>query len=135
MTLSTRDRLDILDLLARADNAATRRDTGAYVSYFTDDAFLDDSVLDGAKGEHRGKVALAQAVGPVWAGEGPATTHLTLNAVIDSVDGHPEKATATSTLVILDGGPGFAVRHVATIVQQLEKVDQVWRIARRTVSG
>jgi ketosteroid isomerase-like protein len=130
VTLSTGDRLDILDLLARADNAATRRDTAAYISYFTDDA-----VLDGAKGEHRGKVALAHAVGPIWEGEGPATTHLTLNAIIDSVDGHPEQATATSTLVILDSGPSFGVRHVATIVQRLEKVDQVWRISRRSVSA
>jgi hypothetical protein len=128
VTLSTSDRLDILDLLARVDTAATCRDAAAYVSYFTEDA-----VLDGEKGEHRGQKALTDAIGPVWAGEGLASTHLTLNAVIDSVDGHAEKATATSILVILAAGPSFAVRDVAKIVQQLVKVDHVWRIARRTV--
>ncbi len=130
MTLSTSDRLDILDLLARADNAATRRDTAAYLAYFT-----EDGVLDGEKGEHRGRKALGDAVGPVWAGEGPASTHLTLNAVIDLVDGHPERAIATSTLVIVDTGPSYAIRSVATIVQQLVKVDHVWHIAQRTVSS
>ena len=130
VTLSSGDRLDILDLLARADTAATRRDTTAYLSYFTEDA-----VLDGEKGEHRGRSALAGAVGPVWASEGPASSHLTLNAVIDPVEGHPDEATATSTLVVVGAGPSFAILDVATIVQQLVKVDHVWRIARRHVNS
>jgi ketosteroid isomerase-like protein len=39
--LTTTDRLDILEIVARADSAATRRDADAYVSLFTDDAVLD----------------------------------------------------------------------------------------------
>jgi len=66
MTLSTADRFDILQVVARADSAATRRDAEAYVDLFTDDA-----VLDGAKGEHRGKDLVRQSVGPIWASEGP----------------------------------------------------------------
>jgi hypothetical protein len=82
MTLSVADRLDILDVLARADWAATRRDSEACVALFTDDA-----VLDGEKGEHRGKELLRRSVGPIWASEGAATVHLTLNAVLDLVEG------------------------------------------------
>jgi hypothetical protein len=41
MTLSTADRLEILDVIARADWAATRRDADAYVQLFTEDAVLD----------------------------------------------------------------------------------------------
>ncbi len=130
MTLTTSDRLDILDLVTRADIAATRRDATTYVSYFTDDA-----VLDGAKGEHRGRGAIASAVDPVWAGEGTASTHLTFNTVIDSDDGRPRVATATSTLVILGAGPSFTIHDVTIIVQQVVKTTRGWRIARRTVGG
>jgi ketosteroid isomerase-like protein len=135
VTLSDTDRLDIIELLARADNAASRRDAPTYISYFTEDA-----VLGGAKGEYRGREALAEAVGPIWASEGPASAHLTLNAVIDPVDGQPDRATATSTLVILDTessvGPAstIAILSTSTIVQQVVKTGQMWRIARRSVS-
>jgi hypothetical protein len=47
MSLAVSDRLDILDVLARADNAASRRDPDAYVELFTDDV-----VLDGDQGTH-----------------------------------------------------------------------------------
>jgi ketosteroid isomerase-like protein len=132
VTLSGTDRLDILELLARADNAAARRDAATYISYFTEDA-----VLDGAKGEHRGRAALAEAVGPIWASEGAASAHLTLNAVIDPVDGRPDQATATSTLLILGTAPTvgtastIAIRTTSTIVQEVVKIGQIWQIARR----
>jgi hypothetical protein len=130
VTLTAGDRLDILELLARADNAATRRDTAAYVALFA-----EDGILDGEKGEHRGRQALADAVGPVWAGEGDASVHLTLNAVIDPVPDRPEQATATSALVIVDPGPPPALRSVSIIVQQVVKTGPTWIIARRTVTS
>jgi ketosteroid isomerase-like protein len=128
MTLSAVDRLDILDVLARADSAASRRDADAYVAYFTDDA-----VLDGVKGEHRGKELLRQSLGPIWQAEGAASVHLTLNAVIDPVDEGPMRAVATSTLLILQGASPVSIQSVSTIVQHLVKVDTDWRIERRTV--
>jgi hypothetical protein len=130
VTLSSDDRLDILELLARADNAATRRDTAAYVALFA-----EDGILDGEKGEHRGRQALTDAVDPVWASEGPTSVHLTLNAVIDPVPGRPGQAIATSTLIIIDPGPPPAVRNVSTIVQQVVKTGPTWLVARRTVSS
>ncbi|MFZ0668593.1 MAG: nuclear transport factor 2 family protein [Acidimicrobiales bacterium] len=130
MTLSADDRLDILELLARADNAATRRDAAAYVALFA-----EDGILDGEKGEHRGRQALADAVGAVWASEGPASFHLTINAVIERVPGHPWQAIASSTLLILDPGPPPVVQNVSTIVQKVLKIDGIWCIARRTVSN
>jgi hypothetical protein len=130
VTLSAKDRLDILELLARADNAATRRDTAAYLALFTDDA-----VLDGEKGDHRGRQALAEAVGPIWASEGLASIHLTLNAVIDPVPRRPGHATAASILLIVAPGPPPAMRSVSTIVQQVIKTGPTWRIARRTVTS
>ena len=128
MTLSAIDRLDILDVLARADSAASRRDPDAYLAYFTDDA-----VLDGAMGEHSGKEQLRQSVGPIWRAEGATSVHLTLNAVIDPADDGSVDAVATSTLLILHDASPALLHSVSTIVQHLVKVGTVWLIARRTV--
>ena len=40
MSLSAADRLDILELLSRADNAASLRDGAAYVALFTEDGIF-----------------------------------------------------------------------------------------------
>jgi hypothetical protein len=128
VTLSTEDRLDILELLVRADNAATRRDVATYVALFA-----EDGVLDGAKGEHRGRNELARAVGQVWASEGTMSVHLTLNTVIDSPSEQPDRATVTSALMILDPGPPVVLHSVSTIVQNVLKTGATWLIARRTV--
>ncbi len=129
MSLSAEDRLDVIELIARADNAATRRDTGYYVSLFT-----EDGVLDGQKGDHRGHTALARAVEQVWQSEGERSYHLTLNVVIDDVTENRQGATATSALLVVDPGPPPLLLSVSTIVQQLEKLPEGWRISRRTVS-
>lgn len=129
MTLDPADRLDILDLLARADNAATGRDVDAYVALFS-----DDGVLDGEKGEHRGRQALAETVGSVWAAEGDASVHLTLNAVIEDTPDGPERAIATTQLVIIDPARPPTIKSLATVVQHLEKVPTGWQITRRSVA-
>jgi hypothetical protein len=96
--------------------------------------FSDDAILDGDKGEHRGRQALAEAVGPVWAHEAPGSVHLTLNAVIAEDPRDPDRAVATSTLLIVDPGPPPALADVSAITQHLARTPHGWRIARRTVS-
>jgi ketosteroid isomerase-like protein len=127
VTHSAADRLDILELLAAADNAATRRDVAAYVACFTDDV-----VLDGGKGEHRGRAALEKAVGPIWQAEGDASVHLTTNAVIEPDSGADDVAVAHSVLMILAGDP-VIVRSVSSITHHLVKEPTGWRVGRRTV--
>jgi hypothetical protein len=129
MTLSVEDRLDILELLVRADNAASARNAAAYVALFT-----EDGVLDGAQGVHRGKAALRRAVGPVWAAEGAASNHLTLNVVIDPVVGRSDEATASSTLLIATGDAAPTIRTVTRIVQHVVRGDRRWLVSRRTVA-
>jgi len=121
------DRLDILELLASADNAATRRDVGAYVACFTDDA-----VLDGGMGEHRGRAAMEGSVGPIWQAEGPTSVHLTTNAVIEPAASADSAAVAHSVLVILANDP-VTVHSVSNITHHLVKEPRGWRVARRTV--
>ena len=126
--LSSSDRLDIVDLVHRADNAATQRNADLYVSYFTDDA-----VLDGDQGEHRGLDHLRQSVGPIWASEGPSSTHATLNVVVDTVDNEPDRAIASSLLLILRNELPAPVENLSFITQHVVRTDEGWLIARRTV--
>ena len=125
---SAEDRLDILELLARADDAASRRDVTTYIALFSDDASLE-----GDKGTHRGKDALRSIVAQVWASEGAATRHLTLNSVLQPIAGNPAAVLATSTLLIVAPGAPPQLQSVSTISQLVVKSDGAWRIARRTV--
>jgi uncharacterized protein (TIGR02246 family) len=127
MSLPAADQLDILDVVTRADEAASRRDADGYAALFTEDA-----VLDGSQGQHAGRAALRASVGPIWAAEGPATLHLTLNPVIET-DG--AEAVVRSVLLIVDPVPPVTIRTAAAITQRLRREAGQWRIARRTVSG
>jgi hypothetical protein len=128
VTLSAADHLAILDVVTRADEAASRRDPDGYVVLFTPDA-----VLDGAQGRYAGREALRASVGPIWAAEGPATLHLTLNPVIEPGPGG-DQAVARSVLLIIDPAPPPAIRAAAVITQELRRSEGSWRIARRTVA-
>ena len=127
MTHSATDRLDILEILALADSAATRRDIDAYVACFTNDA-----VLDGGMGEHRGKEALMASVGPIWEAEGSASVHLTTNAVVESRSIADDRAVAHSVLVILGDHP-VTVQSISSVTHHLVKASGGWRVTRRTV--
>jgi hypothetical protein len=127
MTLSAADRLDILDLITRADDAATRRDADGYAALFAADA-----VLDGTQGNHTA-AGLRDAVGPIWAAEGPATLHLTLNPVI-APGRSADEAVVTSILLIVDPAAPAAIRTTAAITQTVRRTGSTWLIARRTVA-
>jgi uncharacterized protein (TIGR02246 family) len=133
MTLSVTDRMDILDVITRADQAASSRDAEAYVRLFTEEA-----VLDGTQGRHAGRAALRDAVGPVWAAEGPVTLHLTLNPVVTALDSDSDdspRASVQSTLLIIDPSPPITIRAAAAITQVLQREKGSWFIARRTVAA
>jgi hypothetical protein len=128
MNLEVSDRLDILDVLARADNAASRRDPDAYVELFTDDV-----VLDGDQGVHVGKETLRQAVGPLWANEGAATLHLTLNPILENVGSSTDEVMANSVLLIVQPGASPHILTAAFITQRLRRIGASWRIGHRRV--
>ncbi len=129
MSLSAADQLAILAVVTRADEAASRRDADGYVELFTEDA-----VLDGTQGRHAGRQALRAAVGPVWAAEGPATLHLTLNPVVEPGPSG-DQATVRSVLLIIDPAAPPALRTAAAITQELRRTEGSWRITRRTVAA
>jgi ketosteroid isomerase-like protein len=129
MTLSPADRLDKLDLLTRADAAASARDAEGYLSLVT-----GDMVLDGDQGTYRGTSALRSALAAVWATERQVSLHLTLNPVIDTA-GPPGRALARSVLLIMDPGPPSALAAAARIAHELRQEGGRWKISRRTVSA
>jgi uncharacterized protein (TIGR02246 family) len=128
VTLSADDRLAILDVITRADDAASRRDADGYIALFTPDA-----VLDGTQGGYEGRDALHAAVGPIWAAEGLATLHLTLNPVVEP-GARNDLAVVRSVLLIVDAEQPPVIRAAALITQELRRDDSSWRIARRTVA-
>jgi hypothetical protein len=130
MSLAVSDRLDILDVLTRADNAASRRDRDAYVELFTDDV-----ILDGDQGVHVGKETLREAVGSIWDREGTASLHLTLNPTLEILDSPSEEVIAHSVLLIVQPGATIQIRTVAFIIQRLRRIGGLWRIGHRTVKA
>jgi hypothetical protein len=128
VTLSVADRLDILDLLTRADAAASARDAAGYLALFTPDA-----VLDGDQGTYRGTEALRRGLAQVWGAEPAGTLHLTLNPVIDADPAWPAAAVARSVLLIIAPGTPPVLVGTSHITQCLRGDACGWRITRRRV--
>jgi ketosteroid isomerase-like protein len=128
VTLSAADRLDILDVLTRADAAAGARDASAYLALFTDDA-----ALDGDQGTYHGREALRRGLAEVWGAEPAGTLHLTLNPVIDADSVSSAAAVARSVLLIIAPGTPPALVAAAHITQHLRRGAEGWRITRRSV--
>jgi hypothetical protein len=126
MTLSSDDRLAIVDLVTRADAAATVRDVEGYLSCFTDDADLG-----GAKGDHHGKDGLRRSVGSIWAAEGDTTAHLCLNVVIDETG--DRQAVVRSILLIVGAADPRTLVDLVAITQDVVKTGPDWKVSRRDV--
>jgi ketosteroid isomerase-like protein len=128
--VSTSDRVEILEILYRADAAASARDVEGYLVLFSDDA-----VLDGEQGRHVGKAALRAALGVVWTAEAPHSLHLTLNPVIVPDQADTDRVLAESVLLIVSPSPSPEILVTANITQELRRAGSEWRISRRTVSS
>jgi hypothetical protein len=111
MALSTEDRVAILELAARVNDAASRRDVAAYLSYFT-----SDGVLEGDMGTLVGQDALRRGLLPIWEREGPATLHLALNPLIDAEGGTTK---LSYTLLIVRTTAPHEILGTARVYEQL----------------
>jgi uncharacterized protein (TIGR02246 family) len=128
VTLSPADRLDILDLLTRADAAASARDAAAYLALFS-----NDGALDGDQGVYHGREALRDGLAQVWGAEPVGTLHLTLNPVIEADPVSSAAAVARSVLLIIAPGTPPALAAAAHITQYVRRGADGWRITRRSV--
>lgn len=126
MTIAAADRLDILDLVALADDRATHRDVDGYLALVTDDV-----LLDGGQETHRGHAALRQALPAVWGAEPSGSRHLSTTVSVRAGE-RPDEATVHATLLIASGEPP-AIHAVVEVEQEVRKADGRWLIARRTL--
>lgn len=126
MSLEAADTLEILQLVARADDCASARDADGYAALFTEDA-----VMDGDMGRAEGRAQLAETVARVWAREPAETLHLTLNAVVEEL---ATEIIVTSTMMMLASGSPGSVIGSARVVQTVRRTEEGWRIAERRIA-
>jgi hypothetical protein len=81
---------------------------------------------------HRGKDALRAGAPGVWVAEGPASRHLTLNAVLHP-DARTGEVTATSTLLIVTVTHPPSILSISSVVQIVCKFKGDWLIRSRVV--
>lgn len=90
-------------------------------------------LADGFKGDHHGKRQLRESVGPIWQSERPSSTHCTLTAVVDAVDGDSDRAIVTSHLIVLGNDSPVSIASLSFITQQLVRIESQWLIERRSI--
>jgi hypothetical protein len=72
-------------------------------------------------------------VGAIWANEGTATLHLTLNPTLEIVRFRSDEVIAHSVLLIVQPGASPHILTAAIITQRLRRIGAFWRIGHRTV--
>lgn len=121
MPTSSEDKDEIRELYARY---CLSFDRGAAIEWAA--CYTDDGEFIGAGQHLKGRRAMEQYL----AGLGASTRHrFTANHVID-LDG--DRAVCHSSVLVLDGG---AIASSGRTVDELERVDGAWKIARRTYDG
>jgi hypothetical protein len=127
MSLEPGDVLEILQLVALADDRASARDADGYAALFAEDA-----VMDGDMGRAEGRTELAAAVARVWAAEPAGTMHLTLNAVLDDSGSEPA---VDSVMLMVGTGSSPAIVGSARVRQTVRHTPGGWRISARTINS
>lgn len=122
MALSTADRLEILELVARYNHAIDSGDGPGWA-----DTFTEDGVFETARGKTEGRDALAKFV-EGFATNMPGARHWNNNHVIEA-DG--DGATHTCYLMLLR--PGADPASTTRYVDRLVKVGGAWKFAHRNV--
>lgn len=131
--VSTTDRLEILDLLARVVHTGDSGDLDTYATLLADDVVW---AMPGV--EHRGRDAVLDGIRARHAAgtSGPrsGTRHVLTTTMID-LDGDHAHATSTWLLVgaddTSDGAP--VLRRVGTYHDDLRRVDGRWLLAARRI--
>ena len=120
--LTTDDRLDILDLLARYNYAIDDSDAKTWAACFTDDGEFD-SPMDQLKGTAELEAFAAKPRGGTW--------HFTTNEIID---GDGDVATMRCYLELINtGGDKPEILICGRYEDELQKTTDGWRFAKRSV--
>jgi len=124
--LSTDDRLDILEVIARYNRFADDRDVEGTVALYTDEGYIDGDFSTG-----RGHDGLRADLPGIFEMEGTLKRHLTLNHIID---GDGAEVTVRSMLLVVEGETIPQVGATADITDELRKIDGAWKVTRHHVA-
>lgn len=124
MSLSSEDRLAILDLVGRYNFAIDSGDGPGWAATFT-----PDGVFDSGRGPVAGSAALREFAETFSQGRMAGTEHWNTNHVIE---GDGERATHRCYLNLIRGENGESLAR-AKYSDELVKLDGAWKFARRTV--
>ena len=124
MVLSSADRVEILDLIARYNHAIDRSDGPAWAA-----TFVEDGLFEGSAGVPvRGRRALEEFAASGHSRRG-AVRHLTDNVLID---GDGDRATLTAYLAMFRVGSGLPeLVRTGVYRDTLRRVDGRWKFAHR----
>jgi uncharacterized protein (TIGR02246 family) len=123
MALSAQDRVEIMQLVARYNQAADARDAAAWADTFTEDGvFIKD-----AQPEVKGRTALGKNIRDL-----PPTNsrHWTLNLVFDG-DGDGDRASMQADFALLCEN---RIEYAGRYANSLRKVDGQWKFERRELT-
>jgi uncharacterized protein (TIGR02246 family) len=123
--LRAADRLEIIELGARFDNGLDGENLDRFLSVFT-----PDGVLAGFWGEAKGPEAIAGAFHFMLSTFAKNRRHVVSNHEVE-VDG--DRATMFSYMVVFDRATNGSIGS-ATFTDELVRLDEGWRFARRTLS-
>jgi ketosteroid isomerase-like protein len=129
MSLNAADRLEILELANRYNDAVDSHDPEAWVA-----TFAPDGAVDSPFGQPRGTEGLRAWITAVIGMLSEGTRHLTLGAIVDE---GPEEGTATMRSSYLVFGRDKAPPTLGATggyVDRLRKIDGRWRFIHRTHS-
>ena len=117
--LTTEDRLDIQELMARYSRAIDFRRFEELPGFFTEDCTLDFGKL---MGSHRGRDAV-RGFADVLAGTGLTMRHYVTNCIIE---GAADRATATTYVLAFTGQIGSLMPTTGRYEDELRKVSGRW---------
>ena len=125
MPLSTADRLDILDVLARVNWAADEKDVEATAAFYARDGSITGSFTARAGDDFRADLE------KIFVGEGTLKRHTLANPV---VEGSGDRATVRWLLVVFEGETDARFVATARVVDEMRKEDGRWLVARHEVT-
>ena len=121
MPISSADKLEIQELIARYNHAVDSGDTAAYAATFT-----EDGSFQGGRDPVQGRENLAE-----MAGRAGGNRHWTANHIID---GDGDAATLRCYVMVTRTGEGTQIGSTGLYTDELKKVNGAWLFAKRRVA-
>ena len=126
--VSSEDKSQMIERIARYNNASDRRDVEAHVA-----AYTEDGVITGGMGTtQNGKDGLREALPAMFEGEGTEKRHLASNHEFDEQG--DDRVSVHYVLTVLEAGTSPGVVATAGIVDSFVHTDGKWLVREHEIS-